>query len=63
MLAEAIKTAGSTDKDAIVKALSEIDFKGVAGEVRYDGSGDPIKSVTIIQVVDGEYTFFDKVNP
>jgi branched-chain amino acid transport system substrate-binding protein len=62
-LVEAIKNAGSADKDAIIDALANIDFTGVTGRVSYDGSGDPVKAATVIRIVDGKYTFFDRVLP
>ncbi len=63
MLAQAITTADSTDSDKIVAALAGIKYEGVTGTIQYAGSGDPVKSVTIIRIVDGEYNFFDKVTP
>lgn len=63
MMAQTITTAGSTDSKALVKAMSEIKYEGVTGTIQYKGSGDPVKSVTIIRIVDGKYKFFDKVTP
>lgn len=63
MMAQTLTTAGSTDSKALVKAMSEIKYEGVTGTIQYKGSGDPVKSVTIIRIVDGKYNFFDKVTP
>lgn len=60
VLINAIEKAGSTDKDAIIKALNETDYNGVTGNIQYDGSGDPVKSVTIIKIENGEYTLSEK---
>ena len=38
--ADAVKTAGSTDFDAVVKALNEGTFKTVLGESNFDENGD-----------------------
>ncbi|MGI6168464.1 MAG: ABC transporter substrate-binding protein [Christensenellales bacterium] len=61
ILAAAIEKAGSTDQEAIVKALSETDYAGVTGHISYAGSGDPIKSVSVTRIVDGKYTLYEKV--
>jgi len=63
MMADVIKTAGSTDSKALIKAMAAIKYEGVTGTIQYAGSGDPVKSVTIIRIVDGKYNFFDKVTP
>ena len=61
ILVEAIEAAGTTDRASVVKALSEINYSGVAGDLHYEGSGDPVKTVTIVRVVDGEYTAYEKI--
>ncbi len=63
ILAEAIKKAGSTDSAAIVKALAETDYTGVTGNVKFDADRNPTKSVTIIQIKNGAYSFFSKIAP
>lgn len=57
LLKEAIEKAGSTDKEAITKALKEISFEGVTGNLTFDAQNNPVKAVTIIKVTDGKYTF------
>lgn len=61
LIKEAIERAGTTDKAAVVEALKESNYDGVAGHISYNGSGDPIKSVYIIEIKDGEYTLVDKI--
>lgn len=63
VLANAIEKAGSTDKAKIVEALAATDYDGVTGHIAYDGSGDPIKSVSVTRIVDGKYTLYEKVTP
>ncbi len=64
MIAEAIKNAGGLEDNAkITKAMADLKFEGVTGSISFSGNGDPIKSVTIIRIVDGKYTFFDRVDP
>ena len=63
IMAAAIDAADSTDSAAIVAELANTDKDGVTGHVTFDENGDPQKSVSMIQVVDGQYTLFDKVTP
>ncbi len=55
MFKEAIEKAGSTDNDAIVKALKEIEFDGITGLLTFDENNNPIKSVSMIKITNGEY--------
>lgn len=57
ILADAIERAGSTDSQAIIDALASTEYEGVTGKISFDEVGDPIKSLTIIKIVDGKYTF------
>lgn len=63
IMAAAIDAADSLEGDAIVAALAGTDKDGVTGHVTFDENGDPQKSVSMIQVVDGAYTLYDKVTP
>lgn len=57
---KAIEKAGNTEKDAIIKALGETNYNGVTGNITYAGTGDPVKTVTMIKIVDGKYTLDQK---
>ena len=57
ILVEAIEKAGSTDSQAIIDALAATEHEGVTGKISFDANGDPVKSLTIIKIVDGKYTF------
>ncbi len=61
IMADAIKRAGTTESAAVVAALAATDMDGVAGHVTFDENGDPNKSITIIQVIDGEHVVAGKV--
>ncbi len=61
IMLQAIEEAGSTDSDAVVAALKNIKYEGVTGDITYDAENNPIKTVTIILIKDGEYTMFDKM--
>jgi len=64
-IADAIKRAGSAEPKAIRDALATTkDFKGVTGVISYEpGKRVPLKSVTIIRVQDGKYSFVKEVVP
>lgn len=63
LMKDAIEKAGSTDKDAIVKAMKESDFTGVTGHLRFDEKNNPVKAVTVLKVVNGNYTFDSVIQP
>jgi branched-chain amino acid transport system substrate-binding protein len=61
-MADAINSAGSLDADAINLALADLDFTdAVTGSIKFDDNGDPIKSITVIQIVDGIHEVYTKV--
>lgn len=59
MLLQAIKTAGSTDADAIVAALTTIEYKGVTGNIKLDENRNPIKSAAINTIEGGVCKFVE----
>lgn len=59
---EAIEKAGSTDKEAVVKAIKETDLDLVSGSTKFDEDGNPIKPVSIIKVEDGKYKLETKLD-
>ena len=61
MMLQAIEEAGSTDSQAIIDAMKNIKFKGITGDITFDENNNPIKTVSIISIVDGEYTLFAKM--
>lgn len=61
IMMNAIETAGSTDSKAIIDAIKNTEYKGVTGNIKFDENGDPIKGVSIIQIENGEYKLFDKI--
>ena len=63
ILLEALKTAGTTDKTLLTRAISEIGLDGVTGRMRFGQDRNPIKSMSIIKVVDGKPEFVKTVEP
>ena len=65
LLADAIKRAGSTDAQAVKKALEETkDFKGITGSITFSsGQHVPQKGVTLIDIKDNKFTLGAEVVP
>ena len=61
MMADALEAAGSTEAEAIVAALAGTEAEGVTGAITFDENGDPNKSISVIQVVDGAHVLAAKV--
>lgn len=55
MVKQAIEEAGSTDSQAIIDAMKNIDFEGITGSIKFDENNNPIKAVSMIKVTEGQY--------
>ncbi len=56
LLVEAIKKAGSTDREKVRAALAGIrDFEGVTGTFAFDGKRDPVQTPFILIIEKGQY--------
>ncbi len=63
-LADAIKRTGEVDSVKLKDALAATkDFKGITGKISIDENHNPVKSITILQMKDGEQTFLKKLDP
>lgn len=58
VLKQAMESAGSVDKKAVVDAIKAIEFEGVTGKFKYDEENNPIKAVTVMKIDNGEYVFY-----
>lgn len=63
LILDAIERAGSTDGEAIRKAIAETkDFQGVTGIINFDENGNAEKNVAVIKTVkDGKFVYYDTV--
>jgi branched-chain amino acid transport system substrate-binding protein len=62
-MAAALEDAGSTDADDLIAALASLDYAdAVTGAIKFDADGNPIKAVTMIQIVNGEHEVKAKVS-
>ncbi|MDF2891913.1 MAG: transporter substrate-binding protein [Clostridia bacterium] len=63
-LADALERAGVADSVKLKDALASTNgFKGITGTLSVDEFHNPVKAVTILQVVDGNPTFLKKLEP
>lgn len=63
-LADAIERAGEADREKIKDALaSTVDFKAITGTLSIDENHNPVKAVTILELVEGLPTFLKKLEP
>lgn len=64
LLFQSIQTAGVVDREAVRNAMATItSYEGVTGNMAFQGTGDPVKSAVVIQIVDGAFKYFQTANP
>ena len=57
MMSEAIKNAGSTEKQAIIDALAKLEYNGLTGQMHFDENRNVVKEAIIIKIDNGAYKF------
>lgn len=63
-LKDALTRAGEANPEKLKEALATTkDFKGVTGTLSIDEKHNPLKSVTILELKEGEPTFLKKLDP
>ena len=61
---QAIREQGRLEPSAIRDGLAGLArFEGVTGVIEYRGTGDPLKSVAVLQIFDGKFVFFKLFSP
>ncbi|MGE3803018.1 MAG: ABC transporter substrate-binding protein [Candidatus Kapaibacterium sp.] len=64
IVADAIKRAGTTEAEAVTKALGETrDFKGITGNITINSQHNAEKSAVVLKIKDGKFTYFATVAP
>lgn len=64
VMVDAIKRAGSTDKEAIKNAINSTkDFKGVTGTITLDENRNPVKDAFVLEAKDGKFVYKATVAP
>jgi branched-chain amino acid transport system substrate-binding protein len=61
ILAEAIKKAGSTKHDEIVRAMKENELNTIIGHIKFDKDNNPHTNVYFIQIRDGIYSIYERM--
>lgn len=60
IVAEALKNAGESDRDALRDALAEIkDLDGILGKFSFDKDGDVLMEPTVLIIKDGKFQLFE----
>lgn len=64
LFADALERANEVDTEKLKEALESTDgFEGVTGVLSIDENHNPVKSVTILKIDNGETTFVKKLDP
>ncbi len=62
--ADAVERAGEASPEKIRDAMeATVDFKGITGTLSIDEYHNPVKAVTILELIDGEPIFLKKLEP
>lgn len=62
MIKQVIEATGSTEAQEVVKGMQEINYSGITGNITFDENGDPIKSISILKIQDGNVTLDSKLD-
>lgn len=63
LLIEAVEKAGTTDTATVKEAVKNISFSGVTGDFTFDETHTPVKSVLVVELVDGVQADAVSVSP
>jgi len=63
VLLSAIEKAGSLEGSDIRDALKTMQINGVTGNISFDENRNPVKSVVILQIKDGQQKYLTTINP
>ncbi len=63
ILLSALRTAHSTDPDAVKEAIRTSTVAGVSGNITFDEKRNPIKSAVILRINNGKQEFVERVGP
>lgn len=63
MVKQAYEEGGFDDPQAAIDAMKNISYEGVTGKIKFDENNNPIKAVSMIKVINGEYKLDSVVTP
>lgn len=56
---EAIETAGTTNPDDIITALTATNYEGITGTIQFNEQHNPTKDLIVKTIKDGQYAYLD----
>ena len=56
---KAIEAAGTTNPDAIIKALEATNYEGITGSIKFNEQHNPSKDLIVKTIKDGQYAYLD----
>lgn len=63
ILLDSIIEAGTTDPDEIIAKMQATDINGATGHITFGPDRNPVKSVVIIEIKDGQNTTYKQMDP
>jgi branched-chain amino acid transport system substrate-binding protein len=63
LLFAAMQDQGQVEPEAIQNGLYQITYQGLTGTIEYEDIGDPVKSVAIWRIQNGERGCFKMITP
>lgn len=64
LLADAATRAGGLSSEQLKKALQETDtFQGVTGDISFDANGDPVKTMVVMKIDQGDVQYLKSITP
>ena len=64
LLVDAIRRAGSSQREKIRDAIANTkSYRGITGNISFDEIGDPIKSVVVMEIIDGKTSYLETIEP
>ncbi len=64
LLFQGLSNQNTASAEAIRNGLASVEsYTGVTGTMRFQGTGDPVRSIVMLQIHDGRATFYRLVNP
>ena len=63
IMIEAIKSANATESEKITEAMKKTAIEGATGKITFDENRNPIKSVAVMEIKDGKYSLYKKLDP
>ncbi|MEM9542834.1 MAG: ABC transporter substrate-binding protein [Cyanobacteria bacterium P01_E01_bin.42] len=64
LILDLIQQQGKVDSESIREGLADLqDYRGATGSISYQGSGDPVKSLAILQIKNNRLEFYKQIDP